>query len=52
MLKYLCRGIEEVIDIKFEAAKDRLATKSDLTRAKVELRKGWKPVWNQDLKSN
>lgn len=36
--KVLVQGIEEVIDSKFETERDRLATKSDLTIAKEELR--------------
>ncbi len=40
--KLLVQEIEQVIDVKFDSAKDRLATKEDLSKLEIHIEQGFK----------
>lgn len=40
--KRLVQEIEQVIDVKFDSAKDRLATKEDLSKLEIRIEQGFK----------
>lgn len=40
--KALVQEIEQVIDVKFQSEKDRLATKEDISRLEIRMEQGFK----------